>query len=254
MRNLILIILTISYYSGHAQTQSDTNKGNSAGAKSKFNWITASDHVLDLGVEGGPSVIFLYGDKFFSQHEKPACGFSGAFFVQYNFPKVLSVRTNIAFERKGNMTSGILEATDQNGYNLGSYNYRINNNSDYLTLPILVRATFGDKIKLFINAGPYLGALLNDELVTRTNGEKYGLPAKVSKNVTNESNRLDIGLTTGIGLEVPIKKGFSLSFEARNNTGLYNTANQPLVYNGTRKNNSTNFLLGFSYALGKRST
>ena len=50
------------------------------------------------------------------------------------------------------------------------------------------------------------------------------MPAKVAKNVTNESNRLDIGLTTGIGLEVPIKKGFSLSFEARNNTGLYNTA------------------------------
>lgn len=250
MKKALFSLLLFSCLPGLTKTTMGAKKEDNS--STKINWLPISDHTFDLGLEAGPSVISLYGNSFTNEHNKPACGFSTAITFQYNFQKILSLRTDIAFERKGSLFPYNFIATDQNGSNIGSVILKESNNYDYLTIPLLLRATFGDKIKIFVNAGPYLGALLQSKTITRSNGgEMYGFPAKTVANESHNLNRFDIGITTGVGLQLPLNEGFAISFEVRNNSGLYNITKQ---FPGSiaLKNNSTNFLFGFSYAFGKR--
>jgi len=200
---------------------------------------------FDIGVEGSPSLTFLRGNDFIDNNHKPTIGFLGGLFFQYNFKKVVSLRTNIAFERKGSILSS--QTTDINGNPLGEIT--INTNFDYLTFPILVRATFGKKVQYFINVGPYFGYLIKQTFVSKGDN----IPTTTSDN-TSLDKRFDIGISTGLGLSVPIKTKFAFSFEVRNNLGLYNVSAVPVANNGAIKTNSTNFLLGFTYKLGQRTS
>jgi hypothetical protein len=127
---------------------------------------------FEIGIDGSPTLTFLRGNDFIENNHKSAIGFSGGLFFQFNFKKIISLRTNIAFERKGSAFTS--QATDFNGNPLGKITS--NTNFDYLTFPILVRATFGKKIQYFVNAGPYFGYLIKqtyvseDENNTRTVG------------------------------------------------------------------------------------
>ncbi|MBC6995200.1 PorT family protein [Lewinella lacunae] len=155
------------------------------------------------------------------------------------------MRTNVAFERKGSVLTS--QTTDINGNPLGEIT--VNTNFNYLTLPILLRATFGKKFHYFINAGPYFGYLIKQNFVSQ--GDNF--PVTTSDN-TSLIKRFDTGISTGLGLSVPIKTAFAFSFEVRNNLGLYNVSAVPVANMGTIKTNSTNLLLGFTYKLGQRTS
>lgn len=206
--------------------------------------IYGQTNKFDIGIESSPSLTFIYGNDIIDNNHKPTIGYSGGLFFQYNFKKVVSLRTNISYERKGSVFTS--QATDMNGNPLGEIT--TNTNFDYLTLPILVRATFGKKVQFFVNAGPYFGYLIKQTFVSKGDN----IQTTTSDN-TSLFKRLDTGLSTGLGLSVPIKTKFALSFEVRNNLGLYNLSVFPVANNGTIKTNSTNFLLGFTYKLGQRS-
>lgn len=200
---------------------------------------------FDIGVEGGPSLIFLRGNTVIDEFQKSTIGFSGTLFFQLNFKKIISLRTNIAYERKGSVFNG--EITDANGNSLGEATSHTNYN--YITLPILVRATFGKKVQYFVNAGPYLGYLIKHTFVSKGDN----IPT-TKTDYTYLDKRFDGGVSTGFGFSVPCKTKFALSFEVRNNLGLYNTSAVPLTGNGTIKTNSTNFLFGFTHKLGQRTS
>ncbi|HOY40073.1 MAG TPA: hypothetical protein PLK75_12315, partial [Bacteroidales bacterium] len=72
---------------------------------------------------------------------------------------------------------------------------------------------------------------------------------------TEYYNRVDYGITTGLGAAVPIGEKILLSFEIRNNTGIY-TINKIIedYYYPPIKTSSTNLLIGFSYKFGMRET
>lgn len=200
---------------------------------------------FDIGFEGSPSLIYLQGNDIIKQYHKPTIGFFGGLFFQYNFKKIVSLRTNIAFERKGSVLTA--QTTDINGNPLGEVT--AHTNFDYLTFPILVRATFGKKVRYFVNSGPYFGYLIKQTFVSKGDN----IPTTTSDN-TSLDKRFDTGISTGLGFSVPIKTKFAFSFEVRNNLGLYNVSAVPVANNGTIKTNSTNFLLGFTYKLGQRTS
>jgi hypothetical protein len=199
---------------------------------------------FDMGVEAGPSIIFQYGNDVLKESHRPMIGFMGGIFFQYNFKKIISLRTNIAFERKGSVFNS--PVLDTNGYTIGEAT--THSNFDYITLPMLVRASFGKRIQYFINVGPYFGFLIKQTFVTK--GDIYPT-STVDK--TRYFNRLDMGLTLGVGLIIPIKSTFTFSIEARNNLGLINLLDTFILNNGTVNNNSTNLIVGFAYKFGKRT-
>lgn len=202
--------------------------------------VFGQQNKFDVGFEGGPGLICLRGNEILEKYHDPTIGFSGGVFFQYNFSKLFSIRTNIAFDRKGSIARGT--NTDMNGRNVGNFTTRLNFN--YLTAPILIRAGFGKKVKYFINTGPFFGYLMKDTYIT----QGTDIPKTVSDNTKNDKP-LDLGITAGAGVAIPIKEKIYISCEIRNNLGLYNVSKVPIYNNGSIKTNSTNFLVGVAYKL-----
>lgn len=192
----------------------------------------------------GPSLISLRGNDILDKNNDLSFGFSSGLSFQYNFPKLISIRTNISFERKGFTTQG--SATDQNGNQIGEIT--VHSYFDYLTIPILGRLTFGKKINFFVNAGPYIGYLIKQTNVT----EAFSEYPKTETDNTDKFKRIDFGVTTGLGARIPIKSKIFLSIEIRNNLGLTNISSLPVVNDGSIKTNSTNVLFGIEYRFGTR--
>jgi hypothetical protein len=204
----------------------------------------AQDNKFEIGMQGGPNISSLrFQNQTFAVKNNSLVAFSGGLFFQYNLNKTFSLRADPGFERKGYH------------YNY-NYNYPLPNISNekvresfnYLTIPVLLRASIGNKIRYFINAGPYIGFLLSEK-------ERDTPPnqATLIYNNTNYYTKTDLGITAGIGLAIPIKDKFALSLEIRNNLGLMNINNNTFE-NGSDniKTNSTNLLIGFAYKFGAK--
>ena len=145
---------------------------------------------FQLGIEGGPSLSMWRYDLFFFPSKYIEAGPGGAIGLtfKYDISNRLAIKTNLSYEMKGNTRST-------------NPDYRLN----YITLPMLLQIKFGRRPLFFINVGPYVGYLLPLE----DNTDYYFKP-------------YDVGISMGIGLEVPVFHQFSLNFEIRNNTGLVN--------------------------------
>jgi len=198
-----------------------------------------------LGPEGGPGLGILWGNNIIDGNRKPAIAGTAGYAFQYNFTKIIALRASVTYQRAG--TDQSVEYTDINGNNLGTST--VHNKFDYMTLPLLARATFGKKVNFFVDAGPYFGVLIKEETVTVTPVGKY------SNNITGNFKRFDTGIAEGLGILIPFGGSFAVSFEARDNTGLYNI-NKPQTYYGVPavspnilRTNTTNFIFAFIYKL-----
>jgi hypothetical protein len=196
--------------------------------------VHAQTRPYSIGVEGGTGSISLRGNSIVNLHG-PGIAFSGGFTYQYFLGKVLSLRSGLSFERKGSLWTG--QATDVNGNPLGVITSRTN--WDYLTLPVLLRTSFGKKKHFFINAGPYVGHLVQQGTVT--SGDQ--IATRRERN-NARIKQVDFGLSTGLGLNLPLSKKLMFSVEVRNNRGLYNISSVPVIGDGSVKTNATVLLLG----------
>lgn len=204
---------------------------------------------FEIGIEGCPSFISMRGfDLDDSSFRKTDLGFSAGLFFQYNFNKIISLRTNISYERKGDKIGTAKHIYYLNfDPNPTEIDKTVELRYEYLTLPILVRLNFGKKIKYFVNAGPYFGYLIKDSEII-----KWDNHPSIVGDFTWLDKRYDIGISTGLGLSVPIEKKIAVSLEVRDNLGLLNISAVPVWNNGTNKTNSLNFLFGITYKLGHK--
>jgi hypothetical protein len=199
----------------------------------------AQNSLVDFGIEGGPNLSTLTGTTFYNTKFDPKIFASAGFIFQYNTKKFLSFKTGVSYQQKGFQQD--LNLTDVNGNFIekGKYTARF----DYLTLPILVKATFGKKVNFFVNAGPYVGYLLNKT-------DKYKSKSLDHKESSmNGFNNWDFGVSAGIGIGIPINDYWVVSLEARNYTGLINIS----TYGGDNiKTNTTDLRVGIVYRMGFR--
>ena len=190
---------------------------------------------LSIGIIGGPGLSILYsGHK--ANNIKSACKVAGAagFTLQYAFNQHLAIYSNIIFERKG-------------GYDLGPSPLINTVKLNYLTLPILIKASVGKKISFFGIAGLYVSVLPNAEL----NSDNPNIPIRDKQtNITSQVSKADIGACAGIGLKVPIKKYFAFTIEERNSLGFLTVFH---MQDGIASRNfSSCLVLGFSYEMHKK--
>ncbi len=198
---------------------------------------------FEVGLELGPSLKSLRGNDILDKNNNDlSFGFSSGLTFQYNFPKLVSIRTNISFERKG--FTAQRSATEQNRNQIGEITFH--SNFDYLIIPILGRLTFGKRINFFVNAGSYIGYLIKQTDVT----ESFGKYPKTENDNTANYKRTDLGIITGLGARFPIKNKLFLSLEIRNNFGLTNISSVSVMNDGSIKTNSTNLLIGIEYRFG----
>lgn len=107
------------------------------------------------------------------------------------------------------------------------YNYRRTLN--YVELPLLAHIFFGRRGRFFFNAGPQVGLYLGDSTEANFDPkEMASLPEFPYRNRMNEqmllsvSQKIDYGISAGLGAEFNVNKRNSLSLEARFYFGLGN--------------------------------
>jgi len=205
-----------------------------------INTTLSQTNKIDIGFESAVGVAYITGSDRAKNDYKATYGIYTGFFAQFNFNKVLSIRTGIGAETKG--FSAKLVLTDPYGNPAGKYRPRIGLN--YLTVPVLLRATFGKTSPFFFNCGPYISYLLKQPSYLQ----------KITFNQIVPYRKYDFGISTGVGFSIPIKTKAAISFEIRQNFGLYNI-NSTLFYSDdeTINTNSTLALLSFSRKLGFRN-
>jgi len=203
-------------------------------------------NILDIGAEGGCSLASIRGIDKKIVHHKSRVGYCGGLFVQYNFRKILSIRTGAYYERKG--SSFEVEATDEIGTTIGIIHG--NENFDYINVPLLIRATFGKKLKFFVNAGPYVGFLLKQSEHVKALNDFPGY----NNDNTHSFKKTETGISAGVGISYSCGNRISISLEIRDNLGLSNTSAVEVYNNGTIKTNALTFLPGINYKLGQRKT
>ena len=194
---------------------------------------------FELGVQGGPNVSFLRFQKTPGIKNSPLFAFTGGLFFQYNVTKTFSLRVDPGLERKGYCDQFPFgPPNDQNEKDRESFNY--------LTVPVLLRAAVGNKIRYFVNAGPYVAFLLSEK-----DRETPPNEATLVYTSTSYYQTTDWGVTTGLGLSIPVHEKVSISVEVRNNLGLTNINKNSGEY-GTIKTNTTNVLFGLAYKFGSK--
>lgn len=199
--------------------------------------------VYKLGIEGGPSLTKLRGNEYLNANYISTIAYATGLSFQVLVPKKsLSFKTNLFYEKKGAVTDDIF-ITDATGSVRGTTNNSIS--LTYITIPAMLRVRTKGRVGVFANAGGFVGFLLKDETVI---GAKDTMPQQTIDN-TEKDNKLDGGFSFGAGLEIPIKEKFTLSFELRDNIGVYDINNTPRTRGGSVQTNSINFLFGLAYRL-----
>ena len=206
--------------------------------------LQAQNSMFDLGLEGGPnlSTVNISSPLFDIDNIKPTVFGSGGFIFQYNFKNFLSIKTGFSYQGKGFQIKD-LAFSDASGTSIGTGT--VSTRLDYITFPVLVKASFGKKVQFFVNAGPYAGYLLGKT-------ERSKLTLNDSEQVSGNKdmtglNRWDFGVAGGIGIAIPIRTYWVISVEARNYTGLMDIAESSLIKWST---NTTDLRVGVAYKLG----
>lgn len=107
------------------------------------------------------------------------------------------------------------------------YNYTRTTN--YIELPVLAHIFFGRRGRFFFNAGPQVGLYIGDKVKANFDPQKMAeLPDFPYKNRMNEQmllkikQKIDYGITAGLGCEFNLNKRNSFCIEGRFYYGLGN--------------------------------
>lgn len=225
--------------------------------------VLAQKHKIELGLETGPAYTTLYGFDLAGDHPyypyNPdyvgAIRAFSSFSLQYNINEKYSIRSGVAFERKGDLIE--YQAIDPSGIPLNDGELKIFHS--YFTVPVLLRAHFGEKSRFFLNAGPFLGIAFDNYYTTETYvyGQRGYEDTNIEEDLTEFYKNIDWGFTLGAGVLFPLSNKFDLSLEARNNLGLFNISEDSGIQifavegKNTVKTNSFNLLFGVFYKFGQ---
>lgn len=206
----------------------------------------SQDSKFEIGIQGGQNLVTMRHTGYTQYSYTLKSAFSAGMSIQYNMNKHFSLRVEPGFEKKGYDTNYDSTFVENGNITRIVKGLPITSNFNYITIPILLRASIGKKVKYFINAGPYLGILISQNIIYNHNVLDYDKP---KYNTINNYKTLDFGISTGIGMYIPMKNIFALSFEIRNNMGLTNISKSS---NSTDKTSSIGLLIGLSYRIGAK--
>ena len=201
--------------------------------------VSAQTSRMELAVQAGPGLSWLRGNTFLDGTDAQ---FNAAYGIgfQYNFNKGIGLRTGVSYQRKG--SSAEITLTDINGSTLAKG--AALNTLEYLVVPVMVRAGFGQSVRFFANVGPYAGYLLKG---TSRIKDVEGF----DDDTTEGLEQWDLGVCAGLGVDMNAGARLQLSAELRQAMGLVNVSKLPLVDDGSILTRGTTLFLGIGYRLGK---
>jgi hypothetical protein len=194
-----------------------------------------------IGFEAGPGRTFSHGNPELWANTQAATRVFAGMSFQYYFNNTISLRTGLAHEQKGHIMKA--QFVDPNGLSISIVTVKAK--FSYLTVPVMVRATFGKKSHCFVNAGPFIGFALSHKTQI-----EFPDKTELEQDHSATFKATDLGISAGAGLVFPVGSNLDLSLEMRNNLGLLDINK---LESDTRafRTNTLNLLVGLSYKIGQ---
>lgn len=152
-----------------------------------------------------------------SVEQKMLMGYTGAFMVRYIEENHFGLIAELDFAQRGWAEN----------FEDAPYNY--SRTLNYIDLGIFAHIYFGRRAKFFFNAGPQVGYFLSESTKANFDPEKMtSLPGFPNRNRTNAqmlipvSQKIDYGISAGLGCEFNITRKHSVMVEGRFYYGLGN--------------------------------
>lgn len=193
----------------------------------------------EAGVQVGPSLGSLRGNRLIDASEA-LIGTTGALALEYRITERWSMHGAVGHQRKGCLST--LTLTDLNGTVVRTT--RGSHKLDYITIPLLLRASFGERSRLFAGAGVYAGYLIKGTKAI----DAWGNPPYA--DVTGELTTLDLGLSASLGWSIALGEKLALQAEVRYDHGLSNISDLPVMDDGAIYTRTIAPTLGCSYQFG----
>ena len=216
-----------------------------------LNSVNGQTTKIEIGLEGGPGVTYFYGNKQSKDYIKPIIGGYVGVLFQYHFSRVFSIKTGCSYERKG------ANFNFENEYFNTDYMYHLN----YITVPALIQAEFGTKVRFFINTGPYFSYLVSQKYIGKNSPSGTGDWLIISASSEQNLINYDFGVDAEIGMKIPVSKELAITVSLTDHLGLLNTKKQLLLTNtlldpvnsdNTSFNNSAFIVLGLTYSFSRK--
>ena len=167
----------------------------------------------------------------------------GDFSLEYRINRFVSILPGISYNEKGNITPTLY--TDNAGNPLVTVD--VKTQLKYMNVPLLIRFSFGNRFKFYLNSGPYLGVLKTTKKLTPSIA-----PIEATKtNIDSTLKSKEWGISLGLGICYPITKRFNFGLELRNDAGLQNISDLSSLNNKNLKTNETAAMFSISYVLIK---
>lgn len=152
------------------------------------------------------------------------------------------ISTELNYERKG---SGYdIQFTDENGNPIDG-NDDVAVHLDYMSLPILMKYKFGDKLKFNLHDGLGFHYLVNvkSDFEYELDGISFSFYGDIK-----DYHRFDQSLIGGLGVEYPLNEKIGIYINSRFNYGLLETSNLiDLRFSGTDENIAFSILGGIQF-------
>ncbi len=172
--------------------------------------LMAQKGAWSAGIEGGPGLSLIYGSESVYNSSQPALAGAAGIFGEYRFAPRFSAKMALHYERISTYIDNHSALLPPGG--------RLQYNLDYLSLPVLVKWHFGGRIRFFVDAGPCVSLLLKESL--------WYLPGDGSKQKAADETeaylRVNLAVTAGAGVAIPLGKRIQVSLEVRDNFGVLN--------------------------------
>ncbi|MBK7946772.1 MAG: PorT family protein [Flavobacteriales bacterium] len=193
---------------------------------------------FEAGLQGGPSIGWLRGNSAVDETDA-LVGPSAGLTVQYNLSSTTGIRLGAGYQQKGSSTK--VAFTDSNGSTVaeGTARYEL----QYLSIPLMLRFGFGDKVRVTAGAGGYAGVLMSAQLTSK--GFDIG-----DQTVTDDFENLDLGICASIAGSMQLSTHLGLNVEARYDKGLTNISALPVINDDSIRTNAVCLLVGCSYRFG----
>ena len=155
--------------------------------------------------------------------------------ANYALSDLFSLQAEVNYDGKGFGIKDYSETSE--GITFDYENMRSANN--YLTIPILAKATFGNSTRFFAMAGPYFGFLMSakfkgDYSISSNMYPELNESDDVNEDIKDSYTGFDFGMTIGGGAIFPINDMLDFTADVRYNMGFSNIADD----NDTKLHNS----------------
>lgn len=232
---------------------------------------------FSVGLHGGISIPQLKssGDNEISKDYSSRLAATFGLFADAGITRQLSLKAAVNYAGQGGKRQGVQPVTMlppslSQMLPPGTMLYADFDNEsvlNYLEIPVTIKFTWGSVFKYYINAGPYIGFLLNSTQKTEGNSKLYfdkgstqpvviqgqPLPPQsfiAETDIKKDIHPINLGLTGGIGFAYPVGRTGEIILDARAAYGL-STIQKDSKANGKSHTGGLFLTLGYAYAFNR---